>query len=164
MNDQVVSVGIGEYKVAQSPLVLRTILGSCVAVILYDKINRIGGLAHVYLPTGEDYKSGRESTITSHKFADILLPLMVEEILKKNGNKRYFSGYLVGGASLFDAKPSSFLDIGRKNLEAVRLILGRMRINFFELEVGGNKGRKVFFNLKNGDIEVINLNGMKKKA
>jgi chemotaxis protein CheD len=157
MNQEVVTVGIGEYTVAQSPMILRTILGSCVAVILYDKINRIGGLAHVYLPSGKEYETNRESTITSHKFADILLPLMVEAILKENGNKRFFSAYLVGGASLFNTKPSSFMDIGKKNLDAVRRILNDMRINFLELEIGGNNGRKVHFYLKNGDIEVINL-------
>jgi chemotaxis protein CheD len=157
MNQDVITVGIGEYLVAQSPMVLRTILGSCVAVILYDKIHRIGGLAHVYLPSGQEYTTSRDSTITSHKFADILLPLMIEEILKENGNKRLFSAYLVGGASLFNAKPASFMDIGKKNLDAVRRILSEMRINFLELEVGGNNGRKVYFYLKNGDIEVINL-------
>jgi chemotaxis protein CheD len=160
MTDTIFTVGIGEYKVAASPLILRTILGSCVAVIVYDKINKIGGLAHVYLPTGKDYNNNRDTTITSHKFADVLLPLMIEEILKKNGNRRYFAAYLVGGASLFDMKPAGILDIGNKNLNAVRAELSEININYFELAVGGNKGRKVYFNLKNGDIEIINLNGM----
>jgi chemotaxis protein CheD len=163
MNEQIVTVGIGEYKVAYSPLVLRTILGSCVAVIIYDKIHRIGGLAHVYLPTEKGYSSNYGKSINSEKFADILLPKMIKDILKKNGNKRFFATYLVGGASLFDTRQSSLLNIGKRNLDAVRELLQRENLRFLELEVGGNKGRKVFFNLKNGDIEIITLNGLNKK-
>jgi len=44
------------------------------AVILYDKINRIGGLAHVYLPAEKGYSSNQEKSFTSEKFADVLLP------------------------------------------------------------------------------------------
>ena len=154
---EIISVGIGEYYVAKSPLVLRTILGSCVGVLLYDKAHKIGGLAHVYLPSSEDYKNTRDKSINSHKYADILIPHMINDMIKNGANKRYFISYILGGASLFNIKPDSNLNIGKKNLLMVKKILKETKITFFELKVGGNTGIKVFFDLTNGDINVKDL-------
>ena len=48
----IISVGIGEYKVTSNKEhVLKTYaLGSCVAIIIYEKIKKIAGLLHVALP------------------------------------------------------------------------------------------------------------------
>ena len=157
MSNNFLTVGIGEYKVARSPYILKCILGSCVGVIIYDKINRIGGLAHVYLPASDQYKSNYGENGKTHKYADILLPLMIKELIRKKANKKYLMSYITGGASLFNTKPNPLVNIGKKNLDAVREILISTNISFFELQVGGTKGRKVFFDLKSGDIEIKTL-------
>jgi len=157
MSNNILTVGIGEYKIAKSPYILKCILGSCVGVIIYDKINRIGGLAHVYLPASDQYKSNYGEDGKTHKYADILLPLMIKDIIKKNANIKYLMSYITGGATLFYTKPNPLVNIGKKNLDAVRQILKTKNITFFELQVGGNTGRKVIFDLKNGDIEIIPL-------
>ncbi|MBN1697257.1 MAG: chemotaxis protein CheD [Spirochaetales bacterium] len=154
---EILSVGIGEYKVSQSPNTLRTILGSCVGVLIYDPVSKIGGLAHVYLPLSKDYHNERRGGIANDKYADILLPKMIEDMLEKGANKRHFISYLVGGATLFNIKPDSSLNIGEKNLQVVKEILQNLHITFFQLQVGGNTGRRVFFNLINGDIDVTDL-------
>jgi len=59
-------VGMADLKVAKNPDILTTLgLGSCVGITLYDKIQKIGGLAHVMLPT---YKGFEGQNIA--KFAD----------------------------------------------------------------------------------------------
>ena len=55
------NVGIGEYRVARPPAVLVSLgLGSCVGVALYDPERKVGGLAHIMLPSsngaGGDHK------------------------------------------------------------------------------------------------------------
>jgi len=157
MKKEIITVNMGEYRVSKNPNMFKTILGSCVGVIIYDKVNKIGGLAHVYLPRSMDYKKNPKKNNYNLKYADILIPHMIRELVRNNGQKRYFISYIIGGATLFNVKPNSVIDIGRKNLEIVREILRTEKITFFELHVGGKTGRKVIFNLSNGDISIKNL-------
>ena len=45
-----VSIKIGELYVTDEPTVIYTLLGSCVAVCIYDKKKQIGGMNHIFLP------------------------------------------------------------------------------------------------------------------
>jgi chemotaxis protein CheD len=157
--EEVVNVGIGEFRVAKGKYVLRTILGSCVGVIVYDKVNKAGGLAHVYLPDSTSYEGRFQGTREAfgNKFADVLIPGMIKELEGMGGRKKYLTAYIVGGASLFNVQPGNSFNIGEKNLESVRSVLKGHGIPFFELHVGGNRGRRVLFNLTSGDIDIKHL-------
>jgi chemotaxis protein CheD len=154
-----INVGIGDFAVAAEEGVLVTVLGSCVGVILYDKIHKIGGLAHVYLPdsrlgmkhepAGEEHQLSR-----SLKYADLLIPRLVEEMRSRGAEKKHFLGYLVGGALLYDFPEDSSLNVGLRNLEKTRSLLSALGFRFVEVKVGGKIGRHVSFNIATGDIEV----------
>jgi chemotaxis protein CheD len=47
----IVSVAIGQWTVAAAPAKVRTLLGSCVGVVLYDRVAKLGGLAHIVRPS-----------------------------------------------------------------------------------------------------------------
>ncbi len=53
-NKNIVTVGVGDLKIANSPKIIKTSLGSCMGVVLYDSINKIGGLLHLMLPKRND--------------------------------------------------------------------------------------------------------------
>ncbi len=53
-NKNIVTVGVGDLKIAKSPKIIKTSLGSCIGVVLYDSINKIGGLLHLMLPKRND--------------------------------------------------------------------------------------------------------------
>ncbi len=53
-NKNIVMVGVGDLKIAKSPKIIKTSLGSCMDVVLYDSINNIGGLLHLMLPKRND--------------------------------------------------------------------------------------------------------------
>ena len=46
----VIAVAIGQWAVAAAPAKIRTLLGSCVGVVLYDRTAKLGGVAHIVLP------------------------------------------------------------------------------------------------------------------
>ena len=49
-------VGIGEIQLGyKDDLLISLGLGSCVGVVLYDELNKIGGLAHVMLPDSNEF-------------------------------------------------------------------------------------------------------------
>ncbi len=63
-NKNIVTVGVGDLKIAKSPKIIKTSLGSCMGVVLYDSINIIGELLHLMLPKRND-RDGKLS-----KYAD----------------------------------------------------------------------------------------------
>lgn len=159
-----IHVQIGEYHVADGHTVLTTVLGSCVGVIIYDKIRKVGGLAHVYLPdsrsAGRKTNGGGENRLDKAlKYADLLIPRMIKAIERADGQKKHFFAYIVGGASLYDFPHDSILNVGERNLEMVRRLLADHGIRSIEVKVGGKHGRRVTFNLATGDIEIIEFKG-----
>lgn len=149
----IVSVAMGQWAVVEAPSRLRTLLGSCVGVILYDRKGRVGGLAHVVLP------DSRGATDHPGKYADTAVPALIAEVERRLGGRSdgRLVAKLVGGASMFPGgAPSSnaVLNIGRLNQEAVEAILGARRVPILARDLGGGGGRNLTFDVATGIISI----------
>ena len=70
-------IGAGSHRVGKGDETFSVIgLGSCVAIVLYDKASRIGGLAHVLLPD-PSLSTTPEKTM---KFATTAIPQLLSEM------------------------------------------------------------------------------------
>lgn len=144
-------VGIGELAASKNTadLVKTMALGSCVAVIMLDPVNRSVGLLHVALPDSSiNEKKKKEKP---GMFADTGIPLMLKEMSKKgyqNGGKMIVK--LVGGATIMD--PNSTFNIGKRNILAVRKTLWKYRLGAIAEDVGENFSRTVSINVSNGKV------------
>ena len=145
---QTISVMIGRWAVAASPAVLRTLLGSCVSIVVIDRTARIGGLCHVVLPEAR----GREDGLG--KYADTAVPAMLSDLDRLRGRpaRSGLVASIVGGAAMFKSAPGS--DVGRLNAEAAERILEGMRIPVFARDLGGSSGRNVSVDLASGVVRV----------
>ncbi|WP_347491368.1 chemotaxis protein CheD [Desulfoscipio sp. XC116] len=150
-----IHVGIGEYKFSRSPGRLVTLgLGSCVGVAVWDPVIKIGGLLHIMLPNSEDF-----SKITKQeKYADLGIPLMLNELIRNGAAKARLVAKLIGGAQMFTGVDKKQLfNIGERNIEMSRKILKQMSIHIVSEDVGGNKGRTMYLDLENGEVLVKTL-------
>lgn len=148
-------VGIAEYAVAVPPQRLAALgLGSCVAVLLYDPKAKVGGLAHVMLPSSRLHA---EVTVPG-KFADTALDALMAVMEKSGGRRKSFEAKIIGGANMFPTVATSPVPIGLRNVNAARLKLGDLGIPVVAEEVGGTQGRTLVFNLENGRVEIRTLN------
>ncbi len=145
-------VKISELKIAQGPETLSTrALGSCVAVCLYDKQRKIGGLCHFILP---DSTISREKAHNPAKFADTGIKTMIEELSNKyNIRKATLTAKLVGGAKMFSALGDT-LNIGEKNVKAAEKVLTELKIPILSRDTGEDFGRNVKLILETGVVEV----------
>ncbi len=151
-SSEIVSVAIGRWAVASAPTKIRTLLGSCVGVILHDRIARVGGVAHIVLP------NSRGAIDHPGKFADTAIPAMIGEIERKfqvKANGRLVAK-LAGGASMFTTggNANSVLNIGALNQEAVERILGELRIPIKARDLGGASGRHLTLDTTSGMVAV----------
>jgi len=151
---KVVNVGIGEFKVAKAPAVLVTHnLGSCVGVALYDVYHKIGGLAHITLPSYRDM-GARNKNSQDAKFADSAIPLMIKMMEEAGAKLNFTVAKIAGGADMFGL-PSNApfeLDIGRQNVEAVKHCLQEHGIKVVAEEVLGSIPRTMELDLATGKV------------
>lgn len=143
------AIGIGEIGVAGDGAVLRTFVGSCVGLVLFDSRRRIASLAHIVLP--ESHGGGEPSG----KYADTAIPEMVRRLEAAAGSPLRLAAKMVGGARMF-AFPAG-LAIGDQNVAAVERILAARGIPLLGRDCGGDRGRRASFDVATGLLHVETL-------
>lgn len=134
----------GETQVSgDESVVMTTLLGSCVSVCLWDPEEKVGGMNHFLLPGGPFEETGAMC------FGVNAMELLINDLIKHNGNRKRFKAKIVGGAKLLDSKA----DIGRKNQEFAIWFLENEGFEIVSTCLGGKRGRKVRFWPTTGRIQ-----------
>jgi chemotaxis protein CheD len=155
MSPRDVLVKVAELQVGSGDEVLMTVgLGSCVAILLHDAAARVGGLAHVLLPSPA--LSRVDANVA--KFPQTAVPKLLELMAKQGASPRRITGRLVGGASMFAAlAPPGTIQMGERNLVASRQVLNAHGIPLVGEAVGGDYGRTVRLRVADGEVEVSSV-------
>lgn len=149
-NDGTISVAIGRWETAAAPARLRTLLGSCVGVILHDRQGRTGGIAHILLPDSQGDPRGQPG-----RFADTAVPALLadmERLAAARGRGR-LTARVAGGANMF-ATGGAAEGIGDRNGKAVEAILAALGIPVIGRDLGGTSGRSVLLETATGRVTV----------
>ena len=151
-----VRVKVADYAVRQGNLVIATMgLGSCVAIALYDRDARVGGLAHILLPSPA---MSREISNPA-KFPETIVPLMLSEMRALGslpGGR--INAKIIGGASMFGQLVSGTgINVGERNVASTREVLAAEGIPLVAEDTGLDYGRSVYFHLADGRVEVRSL-------
>lgn len=153
LDKHIIAVGIGGCRIAAGNAVLKTTLGSCVAVALYDRLQKLAGLIHVMLPTSA--RGGGRLT----KFADTGIPLLINCMMSKTGSRRSaLVAKMFGGAKMFKAF-SQAMDIGYSNIEACRSVLKQEGVNVVGGKTGGTQGTQIMFTACDGKVVYRTIGG-----
>ena len=151
-----VRVKLADYAVRKGCHVIATVgLGSCVAIALYDREAKVGGLAHILLPN----KMMSRETGNPAKFPETIVPVMLAE-MRQLGSlpTARISAKIVGGASMFGQLVSGTgINVGERNVTATREVLAAANIPLLAEDTGLDYGRSVYFHLDDGRVEVRSL-------
>ncbi len=137
----------GEMAISRQPAIIATLLGSCVAICLYNTKLKAGGMNHYMLPTGlktEEMKG---------KYGDFAIDKLVEMMLKLDTDKNNLIARVYGGGAVV-GHLSAGVGIGEKNIEIARSMLDAHGIKIATMDTGGMNGRKIFFNTFTGNVEL----------
>ncbi|MDM7925163.1 MAG: chemotaxis protein CheD [bacterium] len=145
-------IQISELKVTPSPDVLRTVVGSCIALCLYDRVRSIGGMVHILMPEHD----GKQDTPPG-RYADTGVPALIREMQRSGSRVSGLEAAFFGGASMFASGSNGTRGIGLRNADVVREILSEYRISVRDEDVGGTLGRRVVFHCETGRIDVSML-------
>lgn len=143
---------------AKAPNILQILgLGSCVAVTFYHAKTKTGIMAHVVLPARD--KEDQKTPNLKGKYANIAIEELVNWAMKNKMNNGDLEIKLVGGAKMFKNTVSDVLNISDRNIESINQELAKHNLKAKKTELGGHKGRSIFFNLETGEIKIYHAGG-----
>ncbi len=156
---RVIRVGIGEGVVVRGPeaVLVASGLGSCVAVVLHTPHPLVGAMAHVMLP----HAFGPD--VAPFKFADTAVPALLEAFQRAGGNPAAAKVRIAGGAGMFEIAPRSALNLGARNVVAVREALHRQGLRPHAEDVGGSVSRTVTLHVGTGRVVVRTAGGAERE-
>ena len=148
-------VRVADLQVATAGESLITVgLGSCVAIVLYDPVSRVGGMAHVLLPSPALVRADGNPA----KFPQTAVPRLIELMSQCGGVPRRLTARLVGGASMFASLSApGTIQMGDRNVVASRQALNQHGIPLTGEAVGGDYGRTARLTAADGRLEVSSV-------
>jgi len=119
-----------------------TVLGSCIAVCLYDENLGIGGINHYMLP----FWNGNE--LASPKYGNIAIESLIKKIIQLGSKKENIVAKVFGGANQL----GHTVGVGERNIKVAEEMLAELKIKVVAKSVGGHKGRKINYNTSTGEV------------
>jgi chemotaxis receptor (MCP) glutamine deamidase CheD len=139
-----VTLYIGGVHASREPVVIKTLLGSCIAVCLHDPVTRVGGMNHFMLPFGADGQAADASRFGVHA-----MDKLIGAAMKAGGDRRRFVAKVFGGAHVLGGRGSQ-ASVPEQNIEFVRSFLEAEGFPVLNSDVGGDQPRHVHFHTDSG--------------
>lgn len=155
--EDAIVVGIGEHRVATAPAlwVATYALGSCVAVVAWDRELRIGGMLHAMLPDSSIDPAKARSR--PGVFVDTGVPALLRDLSARGSSKKQLRWCLAGGSKMF--ADASHFEIGRRNHLALKKILWRLGVFIDQEDMGGVESRSIRLDLLTGRVDLRKSGG-----
>ena len=150
-------VGIADSKISNNKddVVITYALGSCVGIVVFDPLVRVGGLLHYMLPDSTlDLVKARENP---DMFADTGIPALFKSCYKLGAEKKRMIVKVAGGASILD--DTNFFRIGQKNIMAMRKIFWKNNVMIDKEDTGLNCNRTVRLEMSTGKVYIRSSGG-----
>ncbi len=136
----------GQYYVTDLPMILETIVGSCVAVCLFNRKNSFSAMNHFILdasPNPYEIDIGRYGTTATE--------YILNKLFTMDPHPTHYQAQVFGGAAVF--KNSSADDVGEKNIAVAMEILAARHIKVIHTEIAGNRGRRIKFDTVSNTVD-----------
>lgn len=133
----------GELHASAEPCQIKTILGSCVSICLWDKRRGAGGMNHFLLPASREGEA-------SLRFADVATRVLLERLQALGCRPPNLRAKIFGGAAIFQSRDRYASTLGAKNVAIAVSLMKDAGIPVIAQETGGALGRKIIFNTDDG--------------
>jgi len=138
-------IHVGENYIGVKPTEISTVLGSCIAVCLYDKVEQIGSMNHYLVPLWN------ENGLQSPKYGNISIPRLIENMINVGCSVKNIEANVFGGANVIDVRIKDMM-IGRKNIIIAKELLREHNITITAQDIGGTQGRRIMMRSDTGKV------------
>jgi chemotaxis receptor (MCP) glutamine deamidase CheD len=147
-----VTIYIGGIHASGDPVVVKTLLGSCIAVCLWDPMRAIGGMNHFMLPRGD---AGGD---LASRFGVHAMDRLIGAMMRLGADRRRFVAKVFGGAHVLDLAESPN-SVPQQNIRFAREFMAAEGFRCVGEDVGGRQPRQVQFHTTTGQAAVRRLAG-----
>jgi chemotaxis protein CheD len=138
----------GEFFVSADPMIVYTVLGSCVSACIRDPVVGVGGMNHFMLPAPKEHQSGDVWGGESTRYGSYAMESLINEILKRGGVRQRLEVKLFGGGKIYEGN----IDIGATN---VAWVLDYLKTEGYQAEksdLGDVYPRKLYYFIDSGRV------------
>lgn len=152
----IITLHAGELIFGKGQQIVKTLLGSCVAVTLFHPSRKLAGICHFALPSPKR-SSGK---VTDPRYADNCFLLFARHAKKHSIVLSEFDAHIVGGGNMLDTQVNVAVEdgekgtIGERNARTALLLATQYGVNVISIDVGEFGYRQLQFNTANGELNV----------
>jgi chemotaxis protein CheD len=141
----------GEYYYTRQNMLIVTVLGSCVAACIRDRVTGLGGMNHFMLPDGGD--SGPVSA--SMRYGTFAMEVLINDLLKAGARRESLEAKVFGGGAVL--RGFTAMNVGERNAAFVTNFLKTEKIPLLAEDLNDIYPRKVYFFPRTGKVLVKKL-------
>ena len=138
----------GEWTVGGTGEVFGTLLGSCVALVLWHPMMRIGAICHYVLPHREGGKAGE----VDGRYGVEVLRMMARALAERGVALVQCTAKLFGGARVYEAGGKPQGDVGARNIACAHEFIEASGLVLTAEHVGGQGWRRLCFDAGTGEV------------
>jgi len=138
----------GYIFVTQRPTLISTVLGTSVAVALWDREKKWGGMNHFLYPLVPDPHKA------TAQFGNVAVRALYNLFVREGSHRRDLDAQIFGGAHSAEASPEE-IEVSRRNIAVGLEILRKIGITVVSEDTGGTRGRKLVFNTATNEVAVF---------
>ena len=155
---EIASILPGEFFVSRDPMIVYTVLGSCISACIRDPVAGVGGMNHFMLP--EPKEKAHDSWGESTRYGSYAMESLINEILKRGGLKRRLEVKLFGAGKIYEGN----IDIGARNAEWVVTFLRMEGLVPTKTDLGDVFPRKVYYFTDSGRVLMKKIERIKNQT
>jgi chemotaxis protein CheD len=138
----------GEMHFGAAAAVVRTLLGSCVAVTLWHPGRRMGGMCHFLLPN----RTRKTGHTPDGRYGDEAIEAMVQKLRAAQTEPGEYDAHLYGGADTMPEGGQLKFNVGERNIEQGWSLIDRYGFRLQGVDVGEDVPRTVTLSLATGEV------------
>lgn len=142
----------GEYYFTGKDMLIVTVLGSCVAACIRDRVSGVGGMNHFMLPDGGDADS---PVSASMRYGTYAMEVLINDVLKAGARRENLEAKVFGGGNVL--RGFIAINVGERNAQFVRDYLRAENIRIVAEDLNDIHPRKVYFFPRTGKVLVKKL-------
>lgn len=143
---EVAAILPGEFFVSAEPMIVYTVLGSCVSACIRDPLAGVGGMNHFMLPKPKE--AGTDSWGESTRYGSYAMESLINEILKRGGVKSRLEVKLFGAGRIYEGT----IDVGARNAEWVLEYVRMEGLTACKTDLGDVLPRKLYYFTESGRV------------
>ncbi len=154
--ENVIYLQQGELCSSSSGVVVSTVLGSCLAITMYNKNTGFGIISHCMLPKCKHGIAGCNDCTAIYRYVDCTILKMIEKFNAMKIKRDDIEVKMFGGADVL--KPVDNIknagSVGSQNVLTALTNIEKYNLKLVSSDVGGEKGRRIFFKTNTGEVFV----------